>query len=278
MSTFATWTINPSGRWVISRRASLVMNMHSGANTAWPRLCVRTMAWNARFRFASHESYDCELRRCRVTNRGRRVRRIELTSYLEWVLAAREADVNHPAFSKLFVETQFRRDQRAIVARRRPRSSDDPQIWGLHWLVGDESSGQSPAIEYETNRVAFIGRGRTLQRPQALAATKLAGHTGAVLDPIGSLRTVLTLEPGESRACAFLLGVGQDSDVIQAMLTEFSALSDVDAELSRARASPQVRQRRDNHRCRARSPARPRRADHHSRAAFGAAVARGGPI
>ncbi len=177
---------------------------------------------------------DCELRRCRVTNRSRRVRRIELTSYLEWVLAAREADVNHPAFSKLFVETQFRREDRAIVARRRPRSSDDPHIWGLHWLVGDESSGQSPAIEYETNRVAFIGRGRTLQRPRALAATQLAGHIGAVLDPIGSLRTVLTLAPGESRACAFLLGVGQDSDVIQTMLTEFSALSDVDAELNRA--------------------------------------------
>jgi cyclic beta-1,2-glucan synthetase len=179
--------------------------------------------------------HDCELRRCHFTNHARHARRIELTSYLEWVLGAREADLNHPAFSKLFIETQFHREHRAIVARRRPRSSDDPQIWGLHWLVTDDASEQSPAIEHETSRVAFIGRGRTLQRPRAMhPSVSLTGQTGPVLDPIGSLRIVLSLEPGETRACAFLLGVGQESESFTGLLNAFTKWSDVDSEFDRA--------------------------------------------
>ena len=51
--------------------------------------------------------HDCEVRLCRLTNRSNTTRRLEITSYLEWVLGSQEADANHPAFSKLFVETQY---------------------------------------------------------------------------------------------------------------------------------------------------------------------------
>jgi cyclic beta-1,2-glucan synthetase len=179
--------------------------------------------------------HHCELRRCRVVNHGDRTRRIELTSYLEWVLAARDADANHPAFSKLFVETQFRAERSAIVARRRPRSSDDPQTCGVHWLLCEGASGRSPDVEYETSRVAFIGRGRTIQRPHALVTfDPLTGFAGAVLDPIASLRTTLVLQPGDARACVFLLGAAQDSDSLQEMLAAFKGVGDAEVELRRA--------------------------------------------
>ena len=48
---------------------------------------------------------DVELRRVSITNHSLRARNLELTSYAEVVLAPGDADLAHPAFSNLFVET-----------------------------------------------------------------------------------------------------------------------------------------------------------------------------
>ena len=50
---------------------------------------------------------DVELRRITITNRTAVARVIELTSYAEVVLATPAADAAHPAFSNLFVQTEF---------------------------------------------------------------------------------------------------------------------------------------------------------------------------
>jgi cyclic beta-1,2-glucan synthetase len=182
--------------------------------------------------------HDCELRRCRLVNRDDRTRRIELTSYLEWVLAPHEADANHPAFSKLFVETRYCAEWNAIVARRRPRNSDDPQTWGFHALVRDTTRQVDP-VAFETSRVAFLGRGGSLQRPRALAqSAALDGREGPVLDPIGSLRTAVTLEPGESSDVVFVLGAASDREAIEEMLAEFRDLSGVADGFAASRDQP----------------------------------------
>ena len=62
---------------------------------------------------------DAEVRRVSITNRGTGVREIELTSYAEVVLAPDAADAAHPAFSNLFVQTEFVADSGAILATRR---------------------------------------------------------------------------------------------------------------------------------------------------------------
>ena len=48
-----------------------------------------------------------EIRRVKLTNHGSAPRSIELTSYLELALAPQAADLAHPAFSKLFLETEY---------------------------------------------------------------------------------------------------------------------------------------------------------------------------
>ena len=75
---------------------------------------------------------DAEVRRVSVTNHGNRTREIELTSYAEIALARQLDDVAHPAFSKLFVETEFVPSLGAILATRRRRSSGDPLVWAAH--------------------------------------------------------------------------------------------------------------------------------------------------
>ncbi|HEY3392347.1 MAG TPA: hypothetical protein VGK58_06555 [Lacipirellulaceae bacterium] len=177
---------------------------------------------------------NCEVRRLRLVNVGSRVRRLELTSYLEWALALQAADTNHPVFSKLFIETRYCPEWNAIIARRRPRSSDDAETWGFHSLASSEIRQLDP-LQFETSRVAFLGRGRTLSRPRALSSSApLGGHEGPVLDPIASLRVRFELWPGESGDIEFMLGAAAERDAIEEILEAFRDVSQVAAVLKDA--------------------------------------------
>ena len=143
-----------------------------------------------------------EVRRVTLVNHSSIEREIELTSYGEIVLAPPDADRAHPAFANLFVETEWRGNERTILATRRPRGSDESRRWLAHVAaVGPELLGD---ITFETDRAQFIGRGRTTRRPAALdAGATLGGTAGAVLDPIFALRARIRLGPGQSARVAF---------------------------------------------------------------------------
>ena len=136
---------------------------------------------------------DIELRRVRITNRSRSRRVIEVTSYAEIVLAPAAADALHPAFSNLFVQTEILPQRQAILCTRRPRSQDEQAPWMLHLVVARGSESQD--VSYETDRAAFIGRGRTVASPRAMTdGARLSGSQGPVLDPIVAIRHRITLE------------------------------------------------------------------------------------
>jgi cellobiose phosphorylase len=61
---------------------------------------------------------DIELRRIHITNRSRKKRYIEVTSYAEIVLAHPMADQSHPAFNNLFVQTEINEHRHAIICSR----------------------------------------------------------------------------------------------------------------------------------------------------------------
>jgi N,N'-diacetylchitobiose phosphorylase len=157
------------------------------------------------------EHYNFEVRTCQVTNLGKRARRLQLTSYLEWVLGSQEADRSHPAFSKLFVETQYCSEHHTILARRRPRHGDESEILGFHTLLRRGKAISPDELQFETNRLRFIGRGRSLRAPLALEpGATLSGDCGPVLDPCASLRLSVGLEAGESHEIAFVLGQAEN--------------------------------------------------------------------
>jgi cyclic beta-1,2-glucan synthetase len=175
-----------------------------------------------RLTVAVDPQHNFEVRTCRLKNLGRRARRLELTSYLEWVLGSQDGDRNHPAFSKLFVETEFSKTYTAVIARRRPRSNDETELFGFHALAGDATADSEPPIQYETNRWRFIGRGRTLRRPLAVMPnTELTGDSGPVLDPIASLRVAVELRPGDSREIRYVLGAAADRKGVDEALEAF---------------------------------------------------------
>jgi cyclic beta-1,2-glucan synthetase len=145
---------------------------------------------------------DAEVRRISLTNSSTRVREIELTSYMEVVIAPPAADAAHPAFSNLFIETEFIAAENALLARRRPRSSKDEPIYAVHVIFTEgERVG---AVQYETDRSRFLGRGRTTAEPVAVVEDRpLSNTTGAVLDPVFSLRQRVRLQPGETARVSF---------------------------------------------------------------------------
>jgi cyclic beta-1,2-glucan synthetase len=145
---------------------------------------------------------NAEVRRVSLTNNSLRTREIELTSYAEVVLNTPQADAAHPSFSNLFIETEFFAAENAILAHRRQRSSDDEAIWGVHVVVveGDLVG----AVQYETDRGRFVGRGHTAADPVAVTEDRpLSNTTGAVLDPVFSLRRRVRIRPGETVRCCF---------------------------------------------------------------------------
>ena len=75
-----------------------------------------------------------ELRRVVVTNHCDVRRTLSATSYAEIVLPAPApaTDSAHPAFSKLFVQTEIDPVLQAIFATRRPSTPDDPTPWFFH--------------------------------------------------------------------------------------------------------------------------------------------------
>jgi cyclic beta-1,2-glucan synthetase len=143
-----------------------------------------------------------EIRRVTLTNRGDEQRVLELTSYGEIVLAPPDADRAHPAFSSLFVETEWHAWCSAITATRRPRSAKDRALVCVHLVDADPA--QVRQVSCETDRARFLGRGRSVRRPVVLERDgALSGTTGAVLDPIFALRVRVELEPGASAQVAF---------------------------------------------------------------------------
>ena len=146
---------------------------------------------------------DIELRRIRLTNRSPALRVIDVTSYAEVVLATQAADALHPAFSNLFVQTEILRDRYAIVCTRRPRSAEETTPWMFHLMVADAAAGE---VSYETDRMRFIGRGRSAVNAQAHSVA-LSGSDGSVLDPIVAIRRHITLDRDETVSINVISGI-----------------------------------------------------------------------
>ncbi len=154
---------------------------------------------------------NSELRRISVANYSNRPREIELTSYAEVVLAPMASDQAHPAFSNLFVETEFDSPHQALLARRRPRSSEDEAVWGIHVMTA--STQMIAGIQFETDRSRFLGRGRSTAEPIAVMEDRpLSNTVGAVLDPIFSLRCRVRLQPNQTAHIVFTTGVAQSRE------------------------------------------------------------------
>jgi len=163
---------------------------------------------------------DIELRRVRISNRSRQRREIEVTSYAEVVIAPPAADVIHPAFSNLFVQTEILRERRAILCTRRPRSVGEQAPWMFHLMAAH--GAEIGEISYETDRARFIGRTRSVADPMAMRdPAALSGSDGSVLDPVVAIRYRITLEAEQSATINMVSGICETRETALSLVEKY---------------------------------------------------------
>lgn len=155
---------------------------------------------------------NAEIRRITLTNHSEHARIVELTSYFEAVLAPGQEDAAHPAFSKLFVMTEYVRDRKCLIAVRRRRSEEQKQLWLVHTMSVEEDHAVGN-IQFETDRMKFIGRNKDITNAEALEPDQpLSGSHGSVLDPVMSLRRRLRIEPGRTVRAVYAVALASTRD------------------------------------------------------------------
>jgi cyclic beta-1,2-glucan synthetase len=184
--------------------------------------------------------HAAELRRLTITNHNLRFHEFEVTSYVEIVLAPRRADAAHPAFGKLFLETEWVPRRDALLCRRRPRAENEKPIWGVH-VFGVDRPAAGPT-QYETDRGRFLGRGRSVAAPAALDGP-LSGTTGAVLDPVLCLRRRVRVAPGASVSVGFTTAVAATREEALALADQYHDIHGVTRAFELAWAHTQVQLR-----------------------------------
>ncbi len=163
---------------------------------------------------------DIELRRIHITNRSRKRRIIEITSYAEVVLVPPLAEEMHPAFSNLFVETAINEERNAIICTRRPRSEEEQVPWMFHLMKVIDAEVKS--VSYETDRSKFIGRGQSVHKPRAMQnENALSGSKGAVLDPIVSIRYRIVIEPHAAATVNVIMGIAETKELCNVLVEKY---------------------------------------------------------
>jgi cyclic beta-1,2-glucan synthetase len=122
------------------------------------------------------------------------------------LVPAREASV-HPAFTRMFVESEWEPDLEALIFTRRTKSEEEVRAVLVHRLVREGVRVKFGG--YETDRDGFFGRGASREAPRALTSSRgsLRGRAGAILDPIASLMATVDLKPKETATLAFVTAV-----------------------------------------------------------------------
>jgi cellobiose phosphorylase len=178
---------------------------------------------------------DIELRRLSIRNGADAATTLSLTTYAETVLEAPGPDAAHPAFEKLFVQTEILPQVQAIVSRRRPQAPEDAALWMFHVLLPADCVRS--AVSYETDRMRFIGRGRSTADPQALDSDgALSGTAGAVLDPVAALRCQVAVGAGQTAVVDVLSGVATGRAACLALVQRCSEPGYADHVLAGAKA------------------------------------------
>lgn len=181
---------------------------------------------------------NVELRKISLKNLGDKSATLELTGYFEVVLTTQEQDIANPVFSNLFVKTGYMPERNCIIASRRPRSDEEKTWCAANMVVLEEDTVVS--VQFETDRMKFIGRGRGIAAPAAIGRNPLSGTAGPVLDPVMSLRASVTIEPGKIVTVSFVTAVSSQKESLLSLIEKYSSSESVEAAFHLAKVRSQL--------------------------------------
>jgi cyclic beta-1,2-glucan synthetase len=242
-------TTNTWGHWVYVRdldTGELFSISADPAGSASPDRQVLMAAHFVEFRCRQHDllcrmrlavaaQHDIEVRKLLISNESSRPRRLMIVSFAELAMAPSRDLERHPTFARLFVESECLADEKTLLYRRRPRSSQDRPMYVGHSLV--PPMGQKVQFGWDSDRQSFLGRGHSEQSPVGLAAgvDNMAQRTGAVVDPAMALGVEVTLDPYSRLEMGLLTGAGRSRRELLGALRGYQALGRIDWVFEQAR-------------------------------------------
>ncbi len=138
-----------------------------------------------------------EVWRLRLRNNSKAERRLSVFGYAEFTNNGDyEQDLVNLQYSQFISRTYF--DENKILQRISENSEE--AVERFFALTG------APVSSYTGDRVDFIGAYRSYANPQVVENGKCSNTLNYCLNSCGGLHTALTLQPGEEKELAFILG------------------------------------------------------------------------
>ena len=231
----ARWSATPERRPSAPETSHVIFNDHKAE---YSKL---TNGIETRLECIIASEANAEGRRLTIENRSLRERVIEITSYGEIVLTIDAADIAHPAFSNMFVHTEFNHECGAIIAHRNARAEGERTLHFAH-LFAD--SGNLLDLHAETDRRAFIGAGRSLANPAIFDPNFMFETTdNFTLDPIYSLRRTFRIPAGKIVKLTIWNIVTDDADSLHNAVAHYrrSDIFDHESKLAWTHSQVQLR-------------------------------------
>ena len=234
-------TTEQLGPFVYLREGEEVWSATPAPLTGWgdadeARFTESSVSWSRSHRGLSSEldwaissESSVAVQRLRLSNQTRTERTVDCTSYAELVLGPARDDAAHPAFSKMFVHTEYDEALGAVLATRKRRTQSDPELWFGQMLVVEtvpaigalEVPQLLPPTFVETDRRAFLGRGNDLTCPAALTgALSGTGTTGWTLDPVAALGATVTVPADGEVVLAWWTAAGSSREEVFQLLDQ----------------------------------------------------------
>lgn len=185
---------------------------------------------------------DTELRTVTLRNISDAEMTMDVISCFEAVLTDPRADEAHPAFSNLFVQTEWHAEWRALLLSRKARLQGDPAMAAAHFLA--DSDANVRAIDFISDRRAFLGRNRGPGEPALLAEARGEGGTPINgLDPVAGLRVRIRIPAGGLARLSFATAAAPDSAELAARIDKYLQPMHVERATRMAATLAQVRLR-----------------------------------
>lgn len=158
-----------------------------------------------------HRTMPCEQRKIKLENISNSKLDTSALIYIEPVLFPFEDDFVHKAFSKLFINISYDRENKIVVVERKKRSNEEI----FYMAVGFH---EDIDFDLETNRENVFQRGDVINVSSNVFTDKFEESTG-VPDPCIAIRINFNLDKSESKSFNLLTSVAENrNDAIRNIL------------------------------------------------------------
>lgn len=163
-------------------------------------------------------------------------RLMEVCSYLEPSFALQNEGQTHPCFHNFFVQTE-RFHPAGVAAILRSEENGQP-LYRLWHLAG--ASVEWSMLRLQSDKNAFLGRGRTFHAPRALEfpISAVADSLGDVVEPCMSIRGQFLLHANEKAHFYFVTHLAEEDENASAFCQRYSQIENLlrtyDTALTRA--------------------------------------------